>query len=171
MKHFIRAALAIVLCIGTLDGVRAQAPARPKTGTLVVSGDVPKPATWTLAELKSLPRTSVSAVSEDGRTLKYEGVLLSELLTRVGAIVGPEPRGSALTTYVLATANDGYQILFSLAELDSAFSDHQIIVADTVDGKPLSETQGPLRVVAPRDKRGARSVRMVERLEVVRLKK
>jgi len=171
MNRLFLLTIVLLLASGVVDQAVAQTPARPKTGTLVLAGDVPKPITWTVAELKTLPRTTVSAVQEDGRTLKFEGVLVSELLTRAGAIVGGEPRGSALTTYVLASANDGYQILFSLSELDSGFSDHQIIVADTVDGKPLSESQGPLRVVAPRDKRGARSVRMLERLDVVRLKK
>jgi DMSO/TMAO reductase YedYZ molybdopterin-dependent catalytic subunit len=169
MKHVLL--LAVLVFAGMIVPGEAQTPARPKTGTLVLAGDVPKPMTWTVAELKTLPRTTVTAVSEDGRTLKYEGVLVSDLLARAGAIVGGEPRGAALTTYVLATANDGYQILFSLSELDSGFSDTQIIVADTIDGKPLSDTQGPLRIVVPRDKRGARAMRTVERLEVVRLKK
>ncbi len=164
-------ALILLLITGSAAPGGAQAPARPKSGTLILAGDVPQPATWKVAELKTLPRTTVSAIQEDGRTLKYEGVLVSELLKRVGAITGPEPRGAALTTYVLTGANDGYQILFSLPELDAAFSGHEIIVADTVEGKPLSDTQGPLRIVAPRDTRGARSVRMLERLDIVRLRK
>jgi hypothetical protein len=38
-------------------------------------------------------------------------------------------------------------------------------------GRPLVASQGPLRIVAPRDARGARSMRMLTRLEVVRLEK
>ena len=37
--------------------------------------------------------------------------------------------------------------------------------------KPLFDYQGPFRIVAPHDKRGARSIRMLQRLEVVRLVK
>jgi DMSO/TMAO reductase YedYZ molybdopterin-dependent catalytic subunit len=51
------------------------------------------------------------------------------------------------------------------------FTGSQIIIADTIDGKPLFDYQGPVRIVAPGDKRGARSIRMLERLEVVRLRK
>ena len=58
--------------------------------------------------------------------------------------------------------------MFSLGELDPALSGSGIIVADTADGKPLAANQGPLRIVAPNDSRPARSVRMLERLEVVR---
>jgi len=50
-------------------------------------------------------------------------------------------------------------------------SGSDIIIADTVDGQPLAATQGPLRVVAPKDTRAARSVRMLIRLDVVRVKK
>jgi DMSO/TMAO reductase YedYZ molybdopterin-dependent catalytic subunit len=159
-----------LLCADT--SARAQAPAtssKPRSGTLVVAGDVPKPMTWTVAELKSLPRTKAT-VTEEGRTIVYEGVLVGELLGRAGAPMG-ELRGDALSTYVLAVANDGYQVLFSIGELDPELTGREIVVADTVDGKPLFDYQGPLRMVAAKDLRGARSVRMLERLDVVRLKK
>ena len=58
-----------------------------------------------------------------------------------------------------------------IGELDPAFTSNDIIVADTIDGKPLFAYQGPLRIVAPKDARGARSIRMLTRLEVVSLKR
>ena len=126
--------------------------------------------TLTPADLRALPRTTLKVTDEDGRTLTYEGVLVGELLTRAGAPIGKELRGNALATYVVASARDGYQVVFSLGELDPAMTAGEIMVADTVDGKPLFDYQGPLRLVAPRDKRGARSVRLLERMEIVRLK-
>jgi hypothetical protein len=72
---------------------------------------------------------------------------------------------------VKASAKDGYQVVFSLAEVDPGFTPNDIIVADTIDGKPLFDYQGPFRIVAPHDKRGARSIRMLQRIEVVRLVK
>ena len=120
-------------------------------------------------ELKGMPRTSVEVKGEDGRVVKYEGVLVGEILKRAGATVGSEMRGDAMATYVVASASDGYQVVFSLAELDPAFTSSEIIVADTIDGKPLFAYQGPLRIVAPKDARATRSIRMLQRLEVVRL--
>jgi hypothetical protein len=64
-------------------------------------------------------------------------------------------RGNAVASDVVASATDGYQVVFSLAELDPAFTSNDIIVADTIDGKPLFAYQGPLRIVAPKDSRGA----------------
>lgn len=141
----------------------------PANAALVIAGGT-APTTVSAADLKSMPRTAVT-VSEEGREVKYEGVLVAELLKRAGAPLGRDLTGAAVATYVVASGKDGYRALFSLAELDPAFTGSEIIVADTLDGQPLFDYQGPLRIVAPRDKRGARSVRMLQRIEIVRLPK
>jgi hypothetical protein len=116
-----------------------------------------------------MPRTTVTA-DEQGKPVKYEGVLVSELLTRAGAPMGRGMGGNGLMAYVRAVASDDYEVVFSLGELDNGLTSNDIIVADTADGKPLVDYQGPLRIVAPHDKRGARSIRMLQRLEIVKLK-
>jgi hypothetical protein len=97
-------------------------------------------------------------------------VPLREILKRAGAPMG-SLRGKALTTYVLARAHDGYAAVFTLGEVDTEFGNEPIIVADKRDGKPLAGNLGPLRLECPHDKAGARSVRMLESLEIVRLVK
>jgi DMSO/TMAO reductase YedYZ molybdopterin-dependent catalytic subunit len=175
MKHAVRAVAVagIYLALSVVRAVPALAQAVPAVApaeTLVIAGDVSQALTITPAELKAMPRTMVT-VSEEGRQISYEGVLVGELLKRAGAPVGRDLSGKAVATYVRASAKDGYQVVFSLAELDPAFTPNDIIVADTIDGKPLFDYQGPFRIVAPHDKRGARSIRMLQRLEVVRLVK
>ena len=73
--------------------------------------------------------------------------------------------------YVLAEAQDGYQVVFSLGELDPTFIDNEILLADTGNGKSLFDAQGRFRLVVPKDKPGARSVKMLIKLEVVQLRK
>lgn len=163
-------ACLLLVCGTTLVGAQAT-PQGTAPSTLSVAGDVRTPLSITPTELKGMPRTTVDVKDEDGRTVKYEGVLVGELLKRAGATLGGDMRGNAMTTYVLASASDGYQVLFSLAELDPAFTSSEVIVADTVDGKPLFAYQGPFRIVSPKDARPARSIRMLQRLDVVRLKK
>lgn len=147
-------------------------PGRPVQGAvsegLAVAGAVKTPLALTRGDLFQMARTSVT-LDDHGKKQVYAGVLVSEILARAGGPIGAELKGGALATYVLASAADGYQVLFSIGELDPALSGSEIMVADTVDGDLLSDTQGPLRIVVPRDKRGARSVRMLRRLEVVRL--
>ena len=149
--------------------VAQQAPAAA-AGVLTIGGAVTHPLSVTADELKGMPRTKVE-IKEEGRTVAYEGVLVGELLKRAGAPLGSELRGNAVASYVVASARDGYQAVFSLAELDPGFTTNDIIIADTIDGKPLFAYQGPFRLVAPKDSRGARSVRMLDRIEVVRLRK
>ncbi len=72
----------------------------------------------------------------------YEGVWVNEVLKRAGVPPGSELRGKALTSYVLAEAQDGFQVVFSRAELDPAFIDNEILPADTANGKPLFGAKG-----------------------------
>jgi DMSO/TMAO reductase YedYZ molybdopterin-dependent catalytic subunit len=169
-RNVLMGALWAALWLSAPDMVRAQATAAAP-GVLKVTGDVQTPISVSVDELKAMPRKRVEVKDEAGKAATYDGVLVGEILKRAGAKLGPDMRGSAMTTYVLASASDGYQVVFSLAELDPAFSGSEVIVADTVDGKPLVASQGPLRIVSPRDTRPARAVRMLERLDVVQLKK
>ena len=74
-----------------------------------------------------------------------------------------------MATYVLAEAKDGYRVLFALPELDPAFTDSKVLVAYAANGKPLPDGQGPFRIVAPREKRSARGIRMLQRIQVVKI--
>lgn len=136
--------------------------------TLEISGAVKYPVTLSVEDLRKLPRASAE-LTQDGATVRYEGVWLHEVLKRAGAAGGTELRGQTIASYVIAYGDDGYQVVFSLPEFDPAFTDNQILVADSAGGKPLDARQGPLRLVAPKEKRAARSVRMLKKLEVVQL--
>lgn len=138
--------------------------------SIEVTGDVTTPFTLSAEAMKAMPRAKVES-TEDGRTVVYEGVLVTEILKRAGAPQGADLRGNALASYVIVSAADGYQVVFSLAELDPDFAGNNVIVADTLDGKPLFAYQGPFRIVSPKDTRAARSVRMLESIRVVRLRK
>jgi len=95
-------------------------------------------------------------------------VLVEELLKRAGVPQGEKLRGAALATYLIFEADDGYRVVFSIAELDSGITDSEVIVADTVDGRALPAKIGPFRLVAPKEKRPARWVRMLKSITVVR---
>ena len=139
--------------------------------TLTVTGDIAIPLALTPDDLAKMPRVTVSVAEPDGTTVNYEGVPVHEILRKAGAPSGNDLRGKALASYVVAKAQDGYQVVFALAELDPELSAARIIVADQRDGKPLPAKQGPLRIVCTTDKKPARSVRMLEAIEIVRLRK
>jgi hypothetical protein len=148
--------------------VWAQAP---PAAVLAVQGDIPSTLSMTADDLAKMPRETASVPAPDGTKIVYEGVSLLAVLQKAGAPFGKQLRGKVLSTYVLAKAMDGYQVIFTLGELDPDFGNETILLADKRDGKPLPDRQGPLRLVCPNDKEGARSVRMLQTLEVVRLAK
>ncbi|MBL0939358.1 MAG: molybdopterin-dependent oxidoreductase [Gemmatimonadaceae bacterium] len=141
-----------------------------ETARLAVTGDVPTPLTLSPADLAALPRATVSTTN-NGMTTTYSGVWVAEVLRKADVALGPGMRGNTLSGYLLAKASDGYQVLFSLGELDPAITDAQVLLADTANDKPLFAENGRFRLVLPNDKRGARSLRMLTTLEVVLLKK
>jgi hypothetical protein len=137
---------------------------------ITVTGAVANPLTITAKDLSAMPRATVTTNS-NGIDTKWEGVWLNEVLKKAGLPLGSALRGPALSMYVLASASDGYQVVFSLAELDPEMTDSKVLLADAADGKPLFGETGAFRLVIPTDKRGARSLRMLTRLEVVQLRK
>lgn len=170
--------LAALLCLAaTAPGQTAQtapsAQAQPAATELkiAVTGDVPTPITITAADLAAMPRETAEITEQDGTKIAYEGVPLDEVLKKAGVAFGRQMRGKNLAGYVLAEAHDGYAVLFGLGEVDSSLSGEKILIVDKRDGKPLFSYQGPARLVIPGDKEGARSVRMLEKLEVVKLRK
>ena len=141
---------------------RAGAP------VLQVSGAVRTPLALTVEDLKKMPRKTVSVVNpHDKKTENYEGVLVEDVLKKAGVTQGEDLKGPLLATYLIFEAEDGYRVAFSIAELDSGIVDSGVMVADTLDGAPLPPKQGPLRIVAPREKRPARWVRMLKSITVV----
>ncbi|MEI9812640.1 MAG: molybdopterin-dependent oxidoreductase [Acidobacteriota bacterium] len=144
----------------------AQEPA----ATIQITGAVKQPLTLSAEDLAKMPRASVKTTSNGMETV-YGGVWLHEVLKRAGVPQGETLRGKALAGYISVEAQDGYQVVFSLGEVDPAFIDNEILLADTANGKALFGAQGRFRLVVPKDKPGARSVRMLTKIEVVQLRK
>ncbi len=140
-----------------------------RPGWCTNGGAVSSPLSLTVADLKTMPRKTLTVVHpHDKKTEKYEGVALEEILHKAGVPQGEALRGPAMATYVVAEGADGYRVVFSLAELDSGIADSEVLVADTMDGAPLGDKLGPFRLVAPHEKRPARWVRMLKSLTAVR---
>jgi DMSO/TMAO reductase YedYZ molybdopterin-dependent catalytic subunit len=160
-----------MLSAGTLQG-HASAENKAASPALRITGRVATPLELSLADLKNMTRTTLTVVNlHSKKTEVYQGVPLEELFRRAGVPQGEKLRGPLMATYVLAEASDGYRVVFSLAELDSGFRDSGVIVADTLDGAPLGSGEGPLKLVAPHDKRPARWIRMLRSITILQAAK
>lgn len=138
---------------------------------LKVNGEISNPLELSLADLSKMPRKEASLKDKDGSVHVYTGVSVQDILAKAGAPSGKELHGENMSKYLLARCTDGYQVLFSLAELDASIADKKVIIADTIDGKPLSESKGPLRIVAEGEKKPARSSYQLESLVIGQIKK
>jgi DMSO/TMAO reductase YedYZ molybdopterin-dependent catalytic subunit len=164
----------LVAVLGLLFSSRsatwAQAATAAASQELRIGGAVSTPLVLSVADLKKMPRKTLTVLNpHDKKTETYEGVLLEDLLEKAGVPHGEDLRGPAMAMYVIAEAEDGYRVVFSLAELDAGILDSDVIVADTLDGAPMTEKVGPFRLVAPHEKRPARWVRMLKTITVVRV--
>jgi hypothetical protein len=169
--------LSLGLCAGQAGQATQQPAETPRTGPELLGGasvavqvEGKPEITITEDDLAKMPRHTAT-VSEHGKTSEYEGVFLHDILQRAGAPLGDQLRGKALSTYILATARDGYAVVYTLTETDTAFSEGDLLLADKSKGEPLPGQQGPFRIIAPHDKKLARSLRMLQRIDVVQLRK
>ena len=105
-------------------------------------------------------------LNKDGKDHVYSGVILSTILQKAGVTSGKDLRGKNLAKYILITANDGYKVIFALAELDKDFTDKIVILADKADGKPLPVGDGPFRVIVQDEKKPARCIKQVTEIKV-----
>ncbi len=122
-----------------------------------VRGEVAKQLTLGAEDLAKMKRIHVNMKDKQGKDHDYAGVMLQEILKLAGVTMGNELRGENLTKYLMAKCADGYQVVFSLAELDSNFTNRKVILADESDGKALPAGLGPFRLIVPDDKKAARS--------------
>jgi DMSO/TMAO reductase YedYZ molybdopterin-dependent catalytic subunit len=136
---------------------------------LIVRGEVEQPLALSIIELQTMPRTTLRAREKDGTEAIFEGVALAELIKRAKPRLTEKCCGNAANTCVVVRAADNYRVVFSFAEIDPEFTERKVVLADRRDGKPLSESQGPLRLVVPDEKVHARWVRQVRALEIVRV--
>jgi hypothetical protein len=141
----------------------AAAPAPPKQ-TIIV-GPTGKTLVITAAVLADLDRAEATMINHS-TPHTYEGVRLTELLRLVDAPTGARIHADADRDYLVVTGGDGFRAVFSLAETDRSVQRHAVILADKMDGAPLTAHDAPYRIVVDGDQKPARSVYAVTRIEV-----
>ncbi len=132
-----------------------------------VGGEVLKPLKLSAKELTTLKSSETKAKDRDGKEHTFKGVMLWTILDLAGVPLGKDLRGENLSKYVLVKASDGYEVVFSLPEIDPEFSEKIILLAYEVDGKPLAATEGPFRLVVPQDKKHARWIRQLNSIQIL----
>jgi hypothetical protein len=121
--------------------------------------------TLSAADLARLPQQTVTT-TDNGTPATFTGVRLADVLAKVALPLGETFHSTAASYYLLVEAKDGYRAVFAWAELDPSFMDKLVYLVTARDGRPLADKTGPLQLVAPGEKRGARWVRQVTALRI-----
>ena len=156
--------IALITLLATVSAVKTKA--QTKDASVKIGGEVANSYELKLSEIQQFKQYEVKRKDKDGSDHSYTGPSVYDILQKAGATFGKDLRGENLTKYVLIDASDGYQVMFALAELDRGFTDRQIILATTMDGKALDPRDGPFRVIVQDEKKPARCIKQVIAIRV-----
>jgi hypothetical protein len=181
MKTAASLSCLIALCLATMGpaGAHAQtapkaemgattghdhAPAAPSTSlTLTIDG---KATTLSVAELQAMPQKTVTVHNEHAKADEtYTGVLLGDVLAKYGFPVDKTTQRKMLRSYLVAEGTDKYWVLYSVTEVEGSEHDGNVIVATSMNGKPLG-ADGQLKLVDSGDKKPQRWVRNLRSITV-----
>jgi hypothetical protein len=124
-----------------------------------------KSAEWTVEKLAPLPHTTLTLYNVHAKAQQtYSGVPLIDLLKPLG--VPDRPHGKDFRLYLVAEGSDGYQVVYSVSEATPDVHDGTVLVADSMDGKPIGDA-GPMQLVKTGEKRPARWVRNLVSIRVL----
>ena len=170
LRPFIVGALAVLFV--------AAAPAQERgavTTSLAVKGSVERELRLSVDDLKALPVQridDVRSIRDSGgeaptaETVRhYTGCLLRDVLDRAKPV--EKKRLDLRKSVVIATASDGYRVVFSWAELYLSPIGEGALVIYERDGAPLGDDEGRIALVSLKDTRpGPRHVKWLQSIEL-----
>jgi len=156
----------------------AQAFAQPQgvvTTSLTVKGSVEREITLSVDDLKRLPvqrmddvrsvRDASGAAPPAESARHYVGCLLRDVLEHAKPV--EKRRMDFRKSAVIATASDGYRVVFSWAELYLSPIGDGVLVVYERDGAPLDDREGRIALVSLKDTRpGPRHVKWLQSVEL-----
>ncbi|NKI41823.1 molybdopterin-dependent oxidoreductase [Streptomyces physcomitrii] len=135
---------------------------------LALTGDLARPARLTVAELRAWPqhRTAVhfECATSGTRRHTFTGPLLYDVLSAAGPVFDLTRRKDRLRFLIAVRGADGHHALLSWAEIDPDFGRAPVLLAVTLDDRPL-DPAGP-QLVLPQDRCGARHISGITAIRV-----
>ena len=123
-----------------------------------------KSAEWTAPKLAPLPHETIQTTDDRTQVKEtYSGVPLMALLVELG--VPQKLKGKDFRLYVVAEGLDGNKVVYSLGEISPDVHEGSVLLADSVDGKPLGDS-GPIALICSGERRPVRWIRGVVSIKV-----
>lgn len=172
---------ALACCVAPAQTVTQMTPTKHEAGvpstTLTLTGADGTTKTLTVAELMRLPQTTATVMnSHTHQQETYGGVTVKDLLALlapakivpVAGTDGMKTKVSSRMMVVVARGTDNFRVVLTLCDTDPSCRSGQAMVADTVDGRPLT-TDGAFKLILTEDKTPGRWVRNLDALTVKNL--
>lgn len=148
-------------------------PGRPSSRTVTVGGLVARPEVFDAGALASLPQHEVTtrpAARHGGIIVeprRYSGPLLWDVLQAAGPRLDAQVREDILNKVVIVRGVDGYSAAIAAGEIEPRFMGQKVIVATAVEGRPLPDSEGGIRLIVPADKAVGRALRGVQSIDLL----
>lgn len=153
----------------------AQVEVNP--GSLTVAGELPRTGELTQADLENLNPAEVEFTLKDG-THRFRGVPLDRVLEHFGFDKGPDTpetppvvKRYGWKKVLVASAPDGFQAVFSCAELNPTMGRTKAFLVWQMDGKALPPDAGAFRLIVPSDQERARCIYQLNRIDIIDMRK
>jgi len=165
-------ASALTVCGQSFAADKVADPSDHVTESITVSGAVEHALTLSVDDLRTFPPQQVRELplvrqsgADAGKLENFKGVLLRDILEK--AAVVSHDHNDVKKTIVIATASDGYKVVFSWSELFNSPVGAGVIVFFEKDGKPLADDEGRIAMISTKDIRtGPRHVKWLQGIEV-----
>lgn len=156
-------------------GHQPKNPAMYVTQQITVTGAVEHPLTLAVKDLRTFPPQQLGEVkmvcqsgADVGKLQNVKGVRLTEILDKA-KIKAPQ-HNDVKKMIVIATASDGYKVVFSWSELYNSALGEGVLVFFEKEGAPLGDDEGRIAMVSSKDTRtGPRHVKWLKHLEVKKI--
>jgi molybdate transport system substrate-binding protein len=134
----------------------------PDDGALHIGGQVLNPLALSVDDLKKnfTSRTIAVTYKNGDQTVQtsFTGALLWDVLNAAQPNLNADVKNDKLSTFIVATGADGYQLVISWGEIDPEFGNQPALIAYAEKGNALDDKSGPFLLVVPSDARGGRYV-------------
>lgn len=165
-------ASTLVVASPSMAAGKVAEPAKFVTTQVNVSGAVEHSLKLTVDELRKFPPQQIGEVplvcqsgTDMGKLENFKGVLLRDIISK--AVVKAPGHNDVKKMVVIASASDGYKVVFSLNEITNSPIGEGVIVFFEKDGQALSDDEGRIAMVSSKDTRtGPRHVKWLESIEI-----
>lgn len=174
IKHLRNTFLVATIAFAGSAAAHSQVadPAKYVTQSVSIAGAVEHRQKLGVADLKAFPpaqQGETPLVCQSGAKLgqleNIKGVLLRDILEKAAVIA--KNHNDVKKMAIIATAADGYKVVFSWSEIFNSPLGDGVIVFYEKDGQALDDDEGRIALVSTKDIRsGPRHVKWLQRIEV-----